>query len=152
MAQFMIASGIKAEDDVSSPDTSWVMYFPMRAPPGAISRHDYTAIEHLKIWSIYQEHYCEHKPSITVSVKDDEWFSVGSFVYDNFDTISGVAFLPFSDHSYLQAPYMECSREEYEQLVSITPTEIDWSMFHEDGDYTTGAKEYACVGNQCEIE
>lgn len=152
MAQFMISEGVVAEDDISSPDTAWVMSFPVKVPEGAVTRHDYTALEHLRIWGLYQDHYCEHKPSITVSVKDNEWFAVGNHVYENFDKISGVAFLPFTDHTYQQAPYTECTEAEYEALLAKTPKEIDWSKFHEDGDYTTGSKEYACVGNACALD
>lgn len=151
MASFMISQGVYAEDDVSSPNTAKVMYFPITVAPEAISRHDYTAIEHLQIWKLYQNHYCQHKPSITVSVKDKEWPSVAAFVYENFDIMSGVAFLPFDGGNYRQAPYQECTREEWDALVAKTPTSIDWSLFSEDTDYTEGSKEYACVGNVCSL-
>lgn len=151
MAQFMINRGVVAEDDVTSPDTAWVMYFPITVPETAISRHDYTAVEHLKVWSLYQEHWCEHNPSITVSVKDHEWLSVGAYVYENFDKISGVAFLPFDGGNYRQAPYMDCTKKEYEKLLADTPSKINWIDFNEDGDYTEGAKEFACVGNMCSL-
>lgn len=151
MAQFMISRGVVVEDDVSSPDTAWVFYFPVKVPAGAVSRHDYTAIEHLRVWSLYQDFYCEHKPSITVSVKDAEWVTVGAHVYENFDKISGVAFLPFDGGNYRQAPYMDCSKQEFDDLVAKTPLSIDWSQFSEDDDYTEGAKEFACVGNTCSV-
>lgn len=151
MASFMISRGVYAEDDVSSPDTARVLYFPIQVPESAISRHDYTAVEHLEVWKLYHNHYTQHKPSITVSVKDREWPSVAAFVYENFDIMSGVAFLPFDGGSYRQAPYQECTKEEYDALVAKTPTHIDWSQFSEDGDYTEGAKEYACVGNVCSL-
>ena len=151
LARFMIERGVVAEDDASSPDTAWVMSFPVDVPEGAITRHDYSAIEHLKIWQLYQENYCEHKPSVTVSVKDREWPSVGAFVYDNFDSISGVAFLPFDGGSYRQAPYTDCTAEELEALRAKTPTSIDWSEFSEDDDNTTSARELACFGDRCEV-
>lgn len=151
LAQFMISKGVVAEDDVSSPNTAWVLYFPATVPEGAVTRHDYSAVEHLKIWSLYQEHWCEHKPSITVSVKDKEWPTVGGFVYENWNSISGVSFLPFDGGTYRQAPYTDCSEDEFVKLVNQTPVTIDWSEFNEDSDYTTAAKEYACMGGTCEI-
>lgn len=152
LARFMIEHGVVAEDDVSSPDTAWVMYFPASVPDGAVSRLDYTAIEHLRIWQLYQENYCEHKPSITVSVKDREWPAVGAFVYDNFDAMSGVAFLPFDGGNYQQAPYMDCTEEEHAALTAKTPTSIDWSQFREDDDNTTSTRDLACFGDRCELE
>lgn len=151
LGQFMITQGVVAEDDAASPDTAWVLYFPMTVPEGAISRHDYSAIEHLKIWKLYQENYCEHKPSITISVKDREWMSVGAWVYENFDMVSGIAFLPWAGGNYRQAPYIECTKKQFDDLVARTPTDIDWSQFHEDSDYTEQAKTLACVGGVCEI-
>ncbi len=151
IADFMISRGVYAEDDVSSPETARVLYFPIKVPDNAISRHDYTAVEHLKVWRLYHNHYTQHNPSITVSVKDKEWPSVAAFVYENFDIISGVAFLPFDGGNYRQAPYQECTREEWDALVAKTPTDIDWSQFSEDGDYTESSKEYACVGNLCSL-
>jgi ribonucleoside-diphosphate reductase alpha chain len=150
LAQFMITQGVYAEDDVTT-DSAWVLYFPKEVPEGAISRHDYTALEHLEIWKLYQLHYCEHKPSVTISVKDREWMSCGAWVYENFDLVSGIAFLPWAGGNYRQAPYMECSREAWEKLKERTPVTIDWSQFHEDNDYTESAKELACMGGTCEI-
>lgn len=151
LAGFMITQGVVAEDDVSSPDTAWVLYFPIKVPDGAISREDYTAIEHLNIWKIYQQNYCEHKPSVTISVKDREWMSVGAWVYENFDMVSGIAFLPYAGGNYRQAPYITCSKKEFDDLVARTPKEIDWSKFHEDSDYTEQAKELACMGGVCDV-
>lgn len=152
LAQFMITQGVVAEDDVSSPETAWVLYFPKTVPEGAICRDDYTAIEHLKIWKLYRDNYCEHNPSVTISVRDREWMSVGAWVYENFDSIGGIAFLPYAGGNYRQAPYMTCTQEQFDQLVERTPMTIDWSLFHEDTDYTTAAKELACMGGSCEIE
>jgi ribonucleoside-diphosphate reductase alpha chain len=151
LAQFMITKGVYAEDDVSSPDSAWVMYFPMTVPDGAISREDYTALEHLQIWKLYQENYCEHKPSVTISVKDREWMGVGAWVYDNFDMVSGIAFLPFDGGNYRQAPYIQCTKVQFDELVAKTPKEIDWSEFSEDSDYTEAAKELACMSGFCEV-
>jgi ribonucleoside-diphosphate reductase alpha chain len=151
MAAFMITKGVVAEDDVSSPDTAWVLSFPIEVSEDAVSRHDYSAVEHLRVWKLYQDYYTEHKPSITVNVKDREWMQVGSWVYDNFDSISGIAFLPFDGGTYKQAPYQECTEEEYLALKARTPTSIDFMEFSEDGDYTESAKEYACAGGACEI-
>lgn len=152
LARYMIEHGVVAEDDVSSPDTAWVLSFPVDVPAGVVSRLDYSAVEHLKIWQVYQEHYCEHKPSITVSVKDREWPAVGAFVYDNFDAMSGVAFLPFDGGNYRQAPYMDCTEEEHRALREKTPTSIDWSGFTEDDDNTTSTRDLACFGDRCEVE
>lgn len=151
LAQFMITKGVYAEEDVSSPDTAWVLYFPITVPEGAIAREDYTAIEHLKIWKLYQQNYCEHKPSVTISAKDREWMGVGGWVYDNFDMVSGIAFLPYAGGNYRQAPYIECTRAQFDELVAKTPQAIDWSEFHEDSDYTEQAKELACMSGFCEI-
>jgi ribonucleoside-diphosphate reductase alpha chain len=151
LAQFMITKGVYAEDDVSSPDSAWVMYFPITVPDGAISREDYTALEHLTIWKLYQENYCEHKPSVTISVKDREWLGVGAWVYNNFDMVSGIAFLPFDGGNYRQAPYIQCTKVQFDELVAKTPTTIDWSEFSEDSDYTEAAKELACMGGFCEV-
>ena len=151
LAQFMITKGVYAEDDVSSPDSAWVMYFPMTVPEGAICREDYTALEHLAIWKLYQENYCEHKPSVTISVKDREWMSVGAWVYENFDMVSGIAFLPYDGGNYRQAPYIQCTKVKFDELVAMTPTTIDWSEFHEDSDYTEQARELACMSGFCEV-
>lgn len=151
LAQFMITKGVYAEDDVSAPESAWILYFPKTVPEGAISREDYTAIEHLKIWKLYQQNYCEHKPSVTISVKDREWMGVGGWVYENFDMVSGIAFLPYSDHTYRQAPYIQCTKVQFDTLVAKTPKTIDWTEFHEDSDYTEQAKELACMSGFCEI-
>jgi ribonucleoside-diphosphate reductase alpha chain len=132
-------------------ESSWVMYFPITVPEGAITREDYTAMEHLQIWLLYQQHYCEHKPSVTISVKDREWMEVGGWVHKNFDWVSGIAFLPFAGGNYRQAPYITCTKEQFEELKAKTPTTIDWSEFKEDSDYTEAAKEFACMGGFCEV-
>ena len=110
-----------------------------------------TALEQLENWLIYQRHWCEHKPSVTISVKDDEWMDVGSWVWRYFDEISGISFLPYSDHTYVQAPYQDATKEEYDALRKITPKNIDWTKFIEEDDNTIGAQTLACVAGACEI-
>jgi len=151
LAQFMITKGVYAEDDVMAPDAAWVLFFPMKVPEQAITRDDYTAVEHLKVWQLYQKHWCEHKPSVTISVKPKEWLSVGAWVYENFELVSGIAFLPFDGGHYRQAPFIKCSMAQWQELADRTPEHIDWSEFHEDSDYTEQAKELACMGGFCEV-
>jgi|TARA_R100000750_G_C2258011_1_gene62714 ribonucleoside-diphosphate reductase alpha chain len=113
-----------------------------------------SAIDQLELWKIYQENWCEHKPSVTISVKESEWLSVGSWVYDNFDMMSGVSFLPFAEHTYKQAPYQDCSEEEYEVLVDKMPKNVVWNKLseYEKSDMTIGAQELACASGFCEIQ
>jgi ribonucleoside-diphosphate reductase alpha chain len=113
-----------------------------------------TAIDQLELWSAYQEYWCEHKPSITISVKEDEWFDVGAWVWNNFDSISGISFLPFSEHTYRQPPYQDCTKEEYSELLSRIPQEVDWTELsnYEQQDYTVASQELACSADGgCEI-
>lgn len=149
--KFLRDSGVPVEDEVFRPESTAVFAFPQRAPAGAVCRTDKTAIEQLELWLIYQRHWTEHKPSVTISVKDDEWPEVGAWVWKHFDEVSGVSFLPFSDHTYQQAPYTDCTKEEYEAAVAAMPTDIDWSKFIEQEDFTTGAQQLACVSGSCEI-
>jgi ribonucleoside-diphosphate reductase alpha chain len=144
LSQLMIDQGVPVEEDKFNPST-WVFSFPMKAPEGAITNKDVTAIGQLELWKLYQEHWTEHKPSITVFYKDDEFLEVGAWVYKNFDTISGVSFLPHTDHTYEQAPY--------EAMSAKMPKEIDWSKLseYEKEDTTTSSKEFACTGNSCEL-
>lgn len=153
LTQFLKDSGIPSEPDAMKPDATTVFSFPKKAPDGAITRTMRTAIEQLDLWLIYQRHWCEHKPSITVSVKDHEWVEVGAWVYKHFDEVSGVSFLPFSDHTYKQAPYQDIDEAEYDQLVTEMPTKIDWSVLslYEKEDNTTGSQQLACVGAVCEV-
>jgi ribonucleoside-diphosphate reductase alpha chain len=133
------------------PDTTTVFTFPIEAPEGCLTREDLTAVEHLELWKMYQENWCEHKPSITVSVKEHEWPEVGSWVYNNFDDISGISFLPYDGGSYRQAPYQEVEREEYLEFAGRFPSDIDWSSMIEVEDLTTGSQELACSSGSCEI-
>ena len=153
LTQFMRDQGIPNEPDVMKPDSTTVFSFPQKSPEGAITRNDMTAIEQLHMWLIYQRHWCEHKPSITVTVRDHEWVSVGAWVYEHFDEVSGVSFLPHSDHTYRQAPYQECSKTDYETLLAVMPEKIDWSKLsdYEKEDTSKGTSTFACVGGSCEI-
>jgi ribonucleoside-diphosphate reductase alpha chain len=154
ISTFLKEVGIPVEDDVMKPNDTYVFSFPIKAPDGAVVRKDLTAIEHLNIWLVYQRAWCEHKPSITVSVKEDEWMEVGAWVYKNFDEVSGISFLPMSDHSYKQAPYQEVSKLEYEELVSKMPKEIRWAdlYFYETEDGTSTNATLACSSDgNCEL-
>ena len=126
----------------------------MQVNKDAVFRTDMTAIDQLKLWKIYQEYWCEHKPSVTISVKESEWLEVGAWVYENFDMMSGVSFLPFSEHTYKQAPYQDCTKQEYEFLVDKMPKTVEWSKLseYELTDMTIGAQELACAAGFCEIQ
>ena len=152
LCQLMIDKGFPHEQCVTKPDSVTVFSFPMRAV-GSVTRKDVSAIEHLELWLMYQQYWTEHKPSITVSVREHEWLEVGAWVYKNFDEISGISFLPFSDHTYRQAPFQDCTQEEYEALVARIPVNVDWSELknYEKTDNTTGSQEFACSGGSCEI-
>jgi len=153
ITQFMRESGIPSEPDVGKPDSTTVFSFPMKSPSGATTRTDMTAIEQLEYWLMFQRHWCEHKPSVTISVKENEWMEVGAWVYKNFDEVSGISFLPFSDHTYAQAPYQDITGEEYEQAYKKMPASIDWSKLadFEKEDTTTGGRELACTADSCEF-
>jgi ribonucleoside-diphosphate reductase alpha chain len=154
LSTFLKEVGIPCEDDFMKPDQTYVFSFPIKAPEGAIVRDDLTAIDHLNTWLVYQRAWCEHKPSITVSVKEDEWMDVGAWVWKHFDEVSGISFLPHSDHSYKQAPYQEVTKEEYDELVSRMPNNIRWAdlSFYETEDGTTGTQSLACTSDgNCEL-
>ena len=153
LTQFMIDQGIPSAPCVMKPEQTTVFSFPMKSPDGAVTRNDTTAIEQLETWLMYQRHWCEHKPSVTISVKDCEWISVGAFVYKHFDEMSGVSFLPHSDHTYQQAPYQDCGKSEYKELLSLMPKAIDWAALadYEQEDNTSGSQTMACSGDSCEI-
>ena len=153
LTKFMIDQGVPSEPCVMKPDTTTVFSFPMKSPERSRMRDSMSALEQLRVWLIYQEYWCEHKPSITVTVKEDEWFDVGAFVFKNFDKMSGVSFLPHSDHVYQQAPYQECTEEEYNDMISKTTKRIDWGKLKdfEKGDTTSGSQTMACSGDSCEI-
>ena len=154
LAKMMHDQGFPCEDDVTKPDHTWVFSFPIKGPKNGVYRKDMSAVEQLKLWKVYQDSWCEHKPSVTVSVKEDEWFDVGAWCYENFDMMSGVSFLPFSDHTYRQAPYQDCTKEEYVALQKQMPKDIDWAALkdYEEQDMTTSSQELACSADGgCEI-
>jgi ribonucleoside-diphosphate reductase alpha chain len=153
LTKFMIDKGVPNEPCVMKGDTTTVFSFPIKSPSGAVTRNDMTAVEQLEMWLIYQRSWCEHKPSVTISVRDEEWMEVGAFVYKHFDEMSGVSFLPHSDHTYQQAPYQDCTKEDYEELLSIMPKAIDWSELseYENEDNTAGSQTMACSGDTCEL-
>ena len=153
LTQFMSDQGIPNEPDVMKPDMTTVFSFPMKSPTGAVVTADMSAIEQLEMWLAYQRSWCEHKPSVTINVKSDEWFEVGAFVYKYFDEMSGVSFLPFNEHTYQQAPYQDCDKETYDALLETMPAAIDWSKLseYEQEDNTAGSQTLACSGDSCEI-
>ena len=153
LTTFMKDQGIPNEPDVMKPDATTVFSFPVKSPSGAVVTSDLSAIEQLETWLVYQRHFCEHKPSITVNVRKDEWFEVGAFVYKHFDEMSGVSFLPYNEHTYQQAPYQEVSKHDYETLLSVMPDKIDWANLssYEKEDNTVGMQTMACSGDVCEI-
>tara|TARA_A100001011_G_scaffold393140_2_gene482318 strand:- start:2833 stop:4752 length:1920 start_codon:yes stop_codon:yes gene_type:complete len=154
LTQFMANSGFPIEDDVMNPSHTSVFSFPMKVDASAVFRKDMSAIEQLEIWLMYQKHWCEHKPSVTITVKESEWMEVGAWVFENFKWMSGVSFLPFSDHSYKQAPYQDCDKKEYTEMLSKMPKEVNWAALseYEKSDMTVGAQELACSAGFCEIQ
>jgi len=153
LTQFMIDQGIPNEPDVMKPDATTVFSFPMQSPLGAVHTADMTAIEQLDMWLMYQRHWCEHKPSVTINVKKDEWLEVGAFVYKHFDEMSGVSFLPFNEHTYQQAPYQDCDKDHYLAIKDTSPKSIDWTKLseYEQEDNTSGMQTMACTGDVCEM-
>jgi len=154
LTQMMTETGFPVEDDITNPSHTSVFSFPHKVDQSAVFRTDMTAIEQLELWLTYQKYWCEHKPSVTISVKDDEWFEVGAWVWENFDYMSGVSFLPFTEHTYKQAPYQDCTKEEYEFLVDRMPQKVEWTKLaeYEKTDMTIGAQELACAAGFCEIQ
>ena len=153
LTKFMQDQGIPSEPCVFKGDTTTVFSFPQKSPDNAVTRNDMTAIEQLETWLTYQRHWCEHKPSVTISVRDSEWLDVGAFVFKHFDEMSGVSFLPHSDHTYQQAPYQDCTEEEYKEMLDKMPARIDWSKLsdYEQEDNTAAMQTLACSGDSCEI-
>ena len=151
LTTFMVQQGIPAEDCVMRPESTTVFSFPKRSPEAATLREDLTAIEHLDLWMTYQKHWCEHKPSVTISVKEDEWVEVGAWCWKNFDDISGVSFLPYDGGTYKQAPYEECTQEEFFFLQQRMPKEIFWDELIEEDDNVEGVQTLACTAGVCEI-
>jgi ribonucleoside-diphosphate reductase alpha chain len=154
LTKMMVDAGFPVEDDHTNPSHTAVFSFPMKVHKSAVFRTDMSAIEQLELWKTYQEHWCEHKPSVTISVKESEWLDVGAWVYANFDYMSGVSFLPFSEYIYKQAPYQDCDEKEYEFLVKKMPKQVDWTKLsdYENVDMTISSQELACVAGGCEIQ
>jgi len=153
LTQFMSDQGIPNEPCVMKPDQTTVFSFPVKSPTKAVVTEDMTAIEQLETWLIYQRHWCEHKPSVTINVRKDEWFEVGAFVYKYFDEMSGVSFLPYNEHTYQQAPYQEVNEDQYKDLLSSMPSAIAWSDLanYEKEDNTVSMQTMACTGDVCEM-
>jgi len=153
LCKLMQDVGFPNEVDVTKPEHTTVFSFPMKTPKGAVCRMDMTALEQLELWKVYAESWCEHKPSVTISVKEDEWVEVAAWVYDHFDSISGISFLPFSEHAYRQAPYQDCTEEEYKETLKTMPKNVDWAKLskYESQDYTIASQEMACTAGGCEI-
>ena len=154
LCKMMKAEGFPNEPDVSKPEHTTVFSFPQKSPEGAICRTEMTAWKQLSLWHTYAKEWCEHKPSVTVSIKEDEWVNTAAWVYENFDDISGISFLPFSDHTYRQAPYQDCSEEEYKELLNKMPKDVNWASLaeFETQDYTSASQEFACTSEKgCEI-
>lgn len=154
LTSFLKDVGIYSEPAVGKEDSTTVFYFPMKSPEGAMTRHNETALSSLELWKLLQEGFCEHKPSATISVREDEWLELGASVFRQRSSISGISFLPYDGGSYTQAPYQELTKEEWDAWIAKHPTpEIDWSLLkdYEKEDHTTASQELACVGNTCEL-
>jgi ribonucleoside-diphosphate reductase alpha chain len=153
LTEFMKAQGIPNEPDVGKPESTTVFSFPVSAPLNAITRDDMTAIEQLELWLMYQRYWCEHKPSVTINVKPNEWMEVGAWVYDNFDEVSGVSFLPYDGGTYAQAPYQQIDADKYKETKAMMPKAIDWTLLSEfeKEDTTSGGRELACTAGVCEV-
>jgi|TARA_R110000787_G_scaffold204979_1_gene315495 ribonucleoside-diphosphate reductase alpha chain len=153
LTKFMTEKGFPVEDELLKPQSMSVFSFPVKAPRGALTRNSLSAIDHLKVWQVYSNHWCEHKPSITVSIQENEWMEVGAYVYKNFDEMSGISFLPMSEHTYKQAPYQDTTREDYEDLLKKMPKDVDWQALseYEEEDNTMGSQTLNCTGDVCEV-
>ena len=151
LTKFMIEKGFPNEPDHFKSSSMTIFSFPIKSPENSIVRDDVNAVEHLNLWLKYQQHYCEHKPSVTVSVKEEEWPRVGGWVYDNFDEISGISFLPYDGGTYKQAPYEEITEDKYNELLANMPTEVNWDELIEDNDNVEGTQQLACVAGSCEL-
>lgn len=152
LAKLMIDQGVPGEADSVKPDSTWVFEFPQKVPETSRCKNEISAIQQLEMYKIYKEYYTTHNPSVTIYVKEDEWLSVGAWVYDNFDSVIGLTFLPHSDHSYIQAPYEEITKEKYYELVDKMPN-FSWDLLsnYETDDQTEGSRELACAGGACEL-
>ena len=153
LTKMMTDVGFPVEDDVMNPSHTSIFSFPIKVNGTSVFRNDMSAIKQLELWKIYQDHWCEHKPSVTISVKESEWMEVGAWVYNNFDYMSGVSFLPFSEHTYKQSPYQDCDKKEYEGLLKRMPKNVEWDKLaeYEKTDMTISSQELACAAGFCEI-
>jgi ribonucleoside-triphosphate reductase (thioredoxin) len=151
LTEFMKQAGFVAEPCFMKPDSTTVFSFPVKVADGALLREDLTAIEHLRLWLLFQRHYCEHKPSVTISVLENEWMDVGAWTFKHFDEVTGVSFLPMDGGTYKQAPYEECTEETYNQLKMLLPETVDWENFREYDDNVEGAQTLSCTAGGCEI-
>lgn len=151
LTQFLIKAGVPAEPDVFKKETTTVFTFPKKLDQKAVTRNQISALDHLKLWLIYQRHWCEHKPSVTINVKENEWPSVAAWVWDHFDELSGVSFLPYDGGSYTQAPYETIDEQTYNEWVEKIPKEIDWDKLVEEDDNVEGTQTLACAAGGCEI-
>ena len=151
LTQFLVDSGVTNEPDVTKPNSTTVFTFPKKAPEGSKIRSDISAIDHLELWLKFQRHWCEHKPSVTISVKEDEWPTVGAWVWEHFDEMSGVSFLPFDGGTYRQAPYETVNEQKYKELLEKTPEHFDWSLLLEREDNVEGTQVLACTAQSCEL-
>lgn len=151
ITKFLVEQGVPYEPCHLKPESTVIFSFPQKSPDGAITRFDRGALEQLELWLIYQRHWCEHKPSITVYVKDDEWMEVGAWVYKHFDEVSGISFLPHNGGTYKQAPYQDCTKEQYEDAVKNLNVDIDWSLFIEEEDNTVAMQTLSCTGGTCDL-
>ena len=150
--EFLKEKGVPVEDCLLDKYYQTAVFsFPIKSPKGSITRDDRTALQELETWLTYQRHWCHHKPSVTINVRESEWLTVAAWVYEHFDEISGISFLPHSDHSYQQAPYQEVSKEDFKVALAATPQLIEYSELTEEDDFTEGAQTLACVGTSCEI-
>lgn len=153
LTSFLKDQGVVWEPCVMKPDQTTVFFFPMKAPEGALTREDVSPLEHLELWAIYNTHWAEHQVSVTISLEERDWLSAGAWVFDNFDTLSGLSFLPADGGSYRQAPYQECTKEQYEEMITKTPETLDWTQLsrYEVEDATTSSHELACSAGGCDI-
>ena len=153
LTQFLKDIGVPSEPDLMAPDSTTVFYFPVKAPEGAVTRTELSALEHLEVWKVYKQHWTEHNPSVTVNVKEDEWIEAANWVYENWDDVGGISFLPYDTGTYKQAPYAECDETTYKQFYFDTPKAIDWSLLsvYETEDTTTGSQTLSCTAGNCEV-
>jgi len=153
ICKMMIDIGFPYEDEINHPDSVAVFSFPLASPKNAVIRTKVTALEQMELWFDYQKYYCEHKPSVTINVKEHEWLAVGDWVYQNYESISGLSFLPFSDHIYQQAPFSDCDKQAYDELQAKMPKTVNWENLnkYEKTDTTTGMQNYACTADACSI-